>query len=166
MVQSEAESRPQVVHLDIIADRRGLLRAEATSNLGIHLMSMALRGPEVIAIFPRDRTYFSGHVRELQRRQTLPIPFNPQWIFYMLFDLEPPRWSCQKDAQGLPSICQHPSGPHELRWTERQGNLKTVRLVSAQSQFQLQVRSVESKDELNPDLFQINPPASFRSVEL
>jgi hypothetical protein len=168
LIRDKEQSRSYIVNLNFNVVRGQRLRMDVTSALNTGVASLVTDSKEVrYVIFDSKRFYF-GRPQSDVMRPILSIPIDPRWIQNLLFDEAIPEksWSCTKDSSGMVRECRDAGAGLKITWAQRMGPKKTVTIEHNKATVQINVQSFKSKVEDRKNLFVLEAPEGYQSLQV
>lgn len=168
LIRNKKEGKSAVVGLDINAVQLQKLRMDVTAALGHPLASVVMDGDHLTYVLMESKQYYQGQASDSSLKPLLALQINPRLLYNVLFDLpiEDKSWTCTKDSSGFLSECKNLGEQTLIRWSERKGRRKLVRLENSTGMVQINVSGFQPKVEDRAQLFTLKPPKSFKPIRL
>lgn len=155
--------------VDILAREPSQLRMEITGSFGVHVASIALSGQEVTYILSQEKRFIEVPASADALVRIVPIRVPPDVLLAILFERELPRgeWKCDIDRKNqLPMFCVHKGDDVAVKWIERNGRNRRLKITAKEAEVELVLDEAKSKVELKNDAFKLSPPSGFKQERL
>jgi hypothetical protein len=152
------------LNIDVVAEEPSHLRLEITGPMSVYVASFALSGNEVRYILAQQKKFVVAPADSDALRELVPIRIAPTELLKVLFDRPLPSatWKCETDPAGVLSMCLHKGGTVKLTWLERKGGYRKFKMESPTGEATLALEESKSKVEQKADVFDLQPPRSFK----
>lgn len=167
LVRDKRAGKSAVVSLDINARQADQkLRMDVTAALGHPVASLVLSGDQMTYVLIENKQYYKGNATASALKPVLSVPLDPKLLYNVMFDvpIEDKSWTCTKDNKGYLSECKDVAGEMTIKWSERKGRRRLINLDHSSGSIQINVSSFQPKVEDRAQLFELNPPKSFKSL--
>jgi hypothetical protein len=156
------------LNLDIIAQEPSRLRLEITGALGVHVASVALNGAETRYILTREKRFVSSPADSNSLVRLIPVRIHPSALMSVLFERELPKdsWRCERDGSIAPVLCRHKSEGVEIKWLERKGRARRLKITARDAEVEMLIDESKSKVEFDPKAFELTAPRGFTQEKL
>jgi len=169
MVRNWKTGKNGVLDIDILAREPSQLRMEITGTFGVHVASVALNDGEVTTILTQEKRFVRSPAGENALVRLVPVRIPPGALLAVLFERELPAadWKCDRSADSsLPVFCAHRSGEIGVKWLERNGRNRRLKITSKEADIEFVIDQAKSKVEFNKDAFTLAPPSGYKEERL
>jgi hypothetical protein len=152
LVRDARSGRSFILRLSIAAQLEDALRVDAVAPLGQPIASILWQKNKATVVLYEQRRFFEGSPSDPAVAQALQIPIDLTLWQDIVFDrpINQKGWSCTKDNAGLVQECRKIGQEVSIRWGERAGHKRTVRVESGGSQVQMNFQTFRARVG-NPD---------------
>jgi len=168
MVRNIKNGKNGTLELDIIAREPAQLRMEATGSFGVHLASIALNGGEVRYLLPQDKRFVIAPAGADSFSQLVPVHIPPAALLAILFERQLPKedWLCDFDAAGLAKFCSLRKEDVGVRWLERNGRNRRLKIISRDAEIEMVLDEAKSKVGSSQSIFVLTSPEGYKQERL
>ncbi len=140
------------------------LRIDAISSLGVHLASVAMNEAGGSYILNSEKRYKFSQNREGLLEEVLNVRISPKILFLALFEEVQVEdgWKCERETKGQLRTCRGPLGSQVI-WEERAQARRKVQVIVSHYQISLDLRAFQPNVQINPAMFELKRPPSFRN---
>lgn len=166
LIRDTRAGKSAIVNLDVNAVKNEKLRMDVTAAMGHPVASLVMDGDKMTYVLMETKEFYSGAPTESAMKPVLQAPIDPKLLYNVFFEIpiEDKSWSCTKDKNGFLVECAKANGDVIIQWTERKGRRKLVKLEHPRGVMQINVSSFQPKVEARAQLFELNPPKTFKQV--
>lgn len=154
--------KTQSVSLDLLGEKNGRLRMEATALMGFPVASYVLAGGEFRCAVYNQKRYYAGPASAESMRTLLKVDLSPGLFRDVAFEQEPAGWTCRKDAVGVQACTK---GDLAVTW-ERMAGGKKVHIASPQFEIDWVFGAPKTEVQFKQDSFHLEPPQGFQIIRL
>jgi len=165
LVRNWKTGKNGVLTVDILAREPGQLRMEITGSFGVHIASVALNGSEVSTILTQEKRFVSASSGEDALVRLVPVRIPPNALLAILFERELPEndWKCDRISESkLSAFCAHRSGDVAVKWLERNGLSRRLKISAKEADIEMVIDEAKSKVELNDEAFRLSAPNGYK----
>lgn len=169
LVRNWRQGKNAVLDMDILAREPSQLRMEITGSFGVHVASVALNGGEVSYILTQERRFVSAPATGAALSRLVPVRIPPAALLAVMFerDLPEAEWKCDREAATkLPTFCAHKTGDVAVKWLERNGRNRRLKISAKEADIEMVLDEAKSKVEMNSDAFILAPPNGYKKEKL
>lgn len=138
---------------------------EITGSFGVHVASVALNGAEVNTVLSQEKRFVTSPAGEAALVRLVPVRIPPSALLAVLFERELPasEWKCDRIPDSkLPVFCAHQSGDVSVKWLERNGRNRRLKISAKEADIEMVIDEAKSKVELNDDAFRLTAPNGYK----
>lgn len=161
-VKDLKNEKTQSVSLDLLGEKNGRLRMEATALMGFPVASYVLSGDEFRCAVYNQKRYYEGPANAESMRTLLKVDLSPALFREIAFEQEPAGWACRKDAVGVQACTK---GDMAVTW-ERVAGGKKVHIASPQFEIDWVFGAPKTEVQVKQDSFNLVPPQGFQIIRL
>jgi hypothetical protein len=164
MVRNWRTGKNGILDLDILAKEPSQLRLEISGSFGVHVASIVLNGGEVSAVLNQEKKFIRSPASEGALIRLVPVKIPPAALLAVLFERPLPEsdWKCDHGPDSPLSIfCLHQSGEVGIKWIERNGLNRRLKISSKEADIELVIDQAKSKVEWNNDTFKLKKPDGY-----
>lgn len=163
LVKNLKTSKSNTLSVDVIAREPSKLRLEITGPFGVHVASIAQNDNEVRCSLTQQKRFISGPANAASLARVIPVRLPPSTLMAILFERPLPNdWVCEFGAPQLPSECKHPREKVAIKWLERNGLSRRLKIFAPQAELELVLDEAKSKVQLNDQTFLLEPTEGYR----
>ncbi len=154
-----------VLDIEIIAREPNQLRMEITGSFSTPIASIAMNGSEVRYILSQEKRFVSAPAGADTFSRLVPVHIPPAALLAVLFDRDLPAgdWTCDRDAAThLVSFCAYKTEDVGVKWLERNGRNRRLKILSKDAEIELVLDEAKSKVEPGPNVFTLTPPDGYK----
>ncbi len=165
LVRNWKTGKNAVLMVDILAREPAQLRMEITGSFGVHIASVALNGGEVNTVLTQEKRFVSAPSGESALVRLVPVRIPPNALLAVLFEreLSEADWKCDRIPDSkLPAFCAHRSGDVAVKWLERNGRNRRLKISAKEADIEMVIDEAKSKVEFNDDAFRLTAPNGYK----
>ncbi len=149
-----------------MAQKPDSLRADVSTPIGVHVISMAQTGKKMSYLIPQRKQYYSGPHSNQVFSELISYPLDSNLLMNVLFDqpITKKGWVCKNDAKGIIAQCESKSAQLKIEWMQRRGVEKTVEITHPSFEMQMQFHNFEQKNSFKERTFEIAQPKGFKKI--
>lgn len=169
LVKNWRSGKNAVLDLDILAREPKQLRMEILGSFGVHVASIAMSGPDATYILTQEKRFVAAPADAESLTRLIPVRIPPDALLAVLFDrdLAPADWKCDSDkTTGLVSFCAHRNGEVAVKWLERTGRNRRMKISAKDADIEMVLDEAKSKVELNDAAFTLSAPSGYKQERL
>lgn len=164
LVKNLKTSKSNTLSVDVIAREPSKLRLEITGPFGVHVASVAQNDNEVRCSLTQQKRFISGPANSTSLARVIPVRIAPSTLMAILFERPlPAEWSCDVGVTPqLPTECRHAREKVTIKWLERNGLSRRLKIFAPLAELELVLDEAKSKVQLNDQTFLIEPTQGYR----
>ncbi len=169
MVRNLKTGKNGMITLDVIAREPSQLRMELTGPFNVHVASVAMSGPEVRYILTQQKRFVEAPADADSLNRLVPVRISPKVLMAVLFERRLPEteWKCDREAQSkLPIECVQADEGIVVRWIERNGRNRRVKIGAPEAEVEMVIDEAKSKVEMNEETFTLAPPNGYKQERM
>ncbi|MBX2987896.1 MAG: hypothetical protein KF802_08355 [Bdellovibrionaceae bacterium] len=166
-VKDLSRNKSQSLSVDVLGEKTGPLRLEATAIMGYPVASYVMDQQGFrCAVYPQKQ-FYEGPLTENALRPLVKIALSPQILRHIAFD-EPIRgtdWVCQAGEDRLVSECRSARRGLTIAWNRHESG-KTVKVRGAEFEMDWAFDHPQTEVQFKDGTFRLETPSGFKVIRL
>lgn len=159
-------TKSNTLSVDIIAKEPAQLRMEIGAAFGVHVASIAMNNDVVQCSLTQQKRFITSKADVSALARVIPVKIPPLTLMSILFErpLSPSEWTCDDYVFAkLPVECSHKVEKLTVRWIDRNGLSRRLKIATPDSEIELVLDEARSKVQFNEGTFVLTSPEGFRN---
>jgi len=147
-----AKDKTNNLSVDVLAERNGPMRMEASAVMGIPVASYVMDRSGFRCAVYSSKTFYEGSLNEQALKPLLHLALSPVVLSRVVFDepLHGSDWKCNAGSDGFVADCESASRKIKIAWHREEAS-----------------REVHKTEvQFKPETFKLSPAPSFKLIRL